>query len=265
MSLWHTIQNAFCSSKKSKHNNDIDIAPNGVVTNATYIATILKDICFQKSIIAIKVPGINKIASTSILSVDQNSNQFAIDDTTDNTCNNALKTAKKIYFYAHFDFVPFNFHCTFIKTNTTNGKDYHVLRIPKEASYRQRRQDHRISIRGIKTKISCYYQHNKKRQLFGYVNDISERGISITLNGILEMKPSDQLKACAIEIEKYGRLNTCITIQNISANKASESTRIGGMFTKMSRLSKKRLHTLLIEHERALAQQAQNTNRPTFE
>jgi c-di-GMP-binding flagellar brake protein YcgR len=227
------------------------------LTAPEQIASLLKRVKDDHSLLTVTIPGSKEHYSSAILAVRHKEGYLILDELTPRAGHSELLQAQKVYVHAKVNGIDLNFASTVISVGQEAGLAFYHIAFPTKAIYRQRRSSYRIFI-GRGQSIPVTLAIGTARVIEGQLSDISVGGIAvyfaISIGSNMQLAtglaPGDVVPICTLYFDSNSKVSSQFEIRYVRNDRDRRLVRVGGRFLKLDRAQEKIIQNFVAVQER---------------
>lgn len=196
--------------------------------------------------------------TTALLGVFPTQPLIVLDELNPDSGHQALLEHGALQLEGRLQGVELAFETRLLKSGENRGVAYYHCSYPEQLQYLQRRQDFRISSGTADITFLGSRGLLMSETLRGRMYDISRNGVGVLLEGAQVLKPGDPLPACSLRLPDGSDLPFSLEVRYSARSPQRNITRLGGRFSDMDMVTRRRINGLISRLERAQVQRLRN-------
>lgn len=161
----------------------------------TYVLTLLQSLIRRYELVSVMLPGSEARFTSTVLSVDPQSNTLLLDAIFPQIGHEQLLQAGEVQLFAHMGGGAMEFSARLAGVEEADSLIYYRLHLPETLNYMQRREGHRIVVAKLEIPAEVYDLRGASHPARVY--DISSSGISFFVSKSNDL-PSKEVFQCVL-------------------------------------------------------------------
>jgi c-di-GMP-binding flagellar brake protein YcgR len=247
-------------NQQSNAQVDKPIESSDLISDKQQIIQVLSSLQRNHCLLQARIIDHTEVFTTTVLGINPKTNIMALDEISPKSGHDLFIKEKAIHLSGRTDGIAMECDLALIATRQKSKIPYYQVGIPDWLIYRQRRNDHRVTLLGL-SYFRGHVQGHDERAVDGYAVDISMHGIGVILKKENKIKRGDRISDCLLQIIDEEKLCFNLEIRFVHHVEDRNITRLGGRFLEMNNKEKNRIAKLIRKLERKHAQIIRDGNQ----
>lgn len=221
------------------------------VTHGPQIAGLLKRVRDTRTLLSVRLPGVDTPFNSLLLDVDPERNLILLDELNPRAGHELAVQTRQFRVHCQCQGVELSFTCAIDIGQGQQGIAFYRAPMPESIHYLQRRGSFRVRV-GLNIHIPVNLPLNVSTRLEGELFDLSMGGLGANLSSQVELTRGQIIEICSIELPKCEPLMTGLEIRFVRLDKERQTQRIGASFRNLDPSCQHLLRRFVTQLEREM-------------
>lgn len=221
------------------------------ITNAGYIASLLKRVQESRALLSVTVAGSDEIYNSAVIAVDPAEHYLLLDELNPPDGHARFLQSGRLHAHTRMQGVDVSFAGTLLEARDDKGIAMYKIALPAVVNYRQRRASFRAHV-GAGLAVPVALSDADTERLDGVLCDISAGGIGARVKdkASTHLAQGGTFSDCHITLPHGETVHCALEVRFVAADANHRTLRFGGRFVDLDRMQAKLVEQFIAALER---------------